>query len=78
MVWAVLGIAALGATAVLVFGVRGDRALAYALFALMILAHSYMHAGHGRHRSHSQQDTGGPDGQSGGESGERHSSGGCH
>ena len=75
IVWVALAIAITGAGAVLVFGVAVDKALTYGFFGFMILAHLFMHAGHGSH-SHGGATT--SDDRTGDGSEEHRSRGGCH
>ncbi len=74
MVWAALAISAAGIGAVTVFGVPVDKALSYGFFGFMIVAHFFMHAGHGSH----SRGGGSTDEPSGGGSEEHRSHGGCH
>lgn len=78
IVWAALAIVAAGVGSVLIFGVPMDRALAYGFLGLMILAHFFMHAGHGAHGGHSQARSSGPDSQPADGSDDHRSHGGCH
>jgi len=77
IVWAALAIVVAGVGAVTIFGVSIDLALTFGFFALMIIGHSVMHGGHGRHGAHPHRaGAGGETDEARGA--EDRPSGGCH